>query len=659
MEDKLPDIKIGVATHKQFDLPANNLFLPIHVGRAIANTSSKDGFLKDEEKSWLADNTCGDDTGDNISYKNRSYCEMTALYWLWKNHTADYFGLFHYRRYMAFADNIKESFCKEERNNGCLSTNYLNDSNLQYYGIDESSIRTGIAGYDAIFVKPISLQQAGINSNYKAMEDCPDYHIMKDVDNMIRVIKEKYPKMANVVDEYFFKHEYNYLYNCFVMKSNVFDQFCSWLFDILFEMEKYVDTTYYSVKQFRVFGLLAERLVGIWALWMYSQNIFKIKEVPLLFVEYPEGVQPLRPAFEVNNIAIVSNFNNNYAPVFDVFLKSALDNISVENNYDFIVLSKDICTNYKNKLIKTCSAYSNVSIRFYNPRAVFDDIDFIPLPEVYSPDLYYRIVIPNLLEHYNKVLVVDADMICREDLAVLYNSDVADVLAAGVRDTVFQGQVNGIEQGRYQYVKNYMKMDNPYDYINTGVLLFNCEKYRERYSLDYLKTFIKQHIDKVIVFEQDMLNMLLRGNIKFLDQRWNIYTKTNNWVVDMLNGAPRGFKAYYDEAVKSSCGILHFANSPKPWQEPASDFADSWWAYARNSCFYEYFLKNLTSVNNFNGQAIIDLILDIKNWRKNILYYWKYKALKNILLGNSRTRYVNKARLYKSKIRNAKPYVKL
>ena len=81
------DIKILVATHKQYWMPEDKIYLPIHVGRV--------------EKADLG--YLGDDTGDNISAKNANYCELTGLYWAWKNLKCDYIGLCHYRRYFAHA----------------------------------------------------------------------------------------------------------------------------------------------------------------------------------------------------------------------------------------------------------------------------------------------------------------------------------------------------------------------------------------------------------------------------------------------------------------------------------------------------------------------------------------------------------------------------
>ena len=77
------NIKILVATHKQYWMPEDSVYLPIHVGR---KDKSDIGYI-------------GDHTGDNISSKNANYCELTGLYWAWKNLDADYIGLVHYRRY--------------------------------------------------------------------------------------------------------------------------------------------------------------------------------------------------------------------------------------------------------------------------------------------------------------------------------------------------------------------------------------------------------------------------------------------------------------------------------------------------------------------------------------------------------------------------------
>ena len=79
------DIKVIVAAHKPYRMPQDSMYLPLHVGRALA----------DHNLGWQ-----GDNTGDNISLKNPYYCELTGLYWAWKNLKADAIGLVHYRRFL-------------------------------------------------------------------------------------------------------------------------------------------------------------------------------------------------------------------------------------------------------------------------------------------------------------------------------------------------------------------------------------------------------------------------------------------------------------------------------------------------------------------------------------------------------------------------------
>ena len=80
-------IKILIACHRQYAVPDGPCYLPVEVGAAL-HTQPIPGFTPDN-------------TGDNISEKNKNYCELTALYWAWKNLDADTSGLVHYRRYFS------------------------------------------------------------------------------------------------------------------------------------------------------------------------------------------------------------------------------------------------------------------------------------------------------------------------------------------------------------------------------------------------------------------------------------------------------------------------------------------------------------------------------------------------------------------------------
>lgn len=83
-------IKIAIATHKYYPMPIDSCYIPLYIGH-------KKGTPKVEEQYQY------EDEGQNISNKNSLYCELTAMYWIWKNVKADYYGLFHYRRYLTFA----------------------------------------------------------------------------------------------------------------------------------------------------------------------------------------------------------------------------------------------------------------------------------------------------------------------------------------------------------------------------------------------------------------------------------------------------------------------------------------------------------------------------------------------------------------------------
>ena len=96
MTKNTPTVKIIVATHKKYEMPQDAMYLPLHVG-AEGKTDQNGNPL---DLGYQKDNT-----GENISNKNAAYCELTGLYWAWKNLDTDYTGLAHYRRH--FGNHLK------------------------------------------------------------------------------------------------------------------------------------------------------------------------------------------------------------------------------------------------------------------------------------------------------------------------------------------------------------------------------------------------------------------------------------------------------------------------------------------------------------------------------------------------------------------------
>jgi hypothetical protein len=77
------------------------------------------------------------------------------------------------------------------------------------------------------------------------------------------------------------KRTIGHRFNMFIMKKEKFNDYCSWLFDILFELEKRLDISQYNQNDSRVFGFVSERLIDVWL----ETNSIKYKEIPCMFME--------------------------------------------------------------------------------------------------------------------------------------------------------------------------------------------------------------------------------------------------------------------------------------------------------------------------------------------------------------------------------------
>ena len=230
------DIKIMVAAHKPYRMPEDDIYYPVHVG-----AEGKESF-----------GLPGDNTGDNISVKNPNYCELTGLYWMWKNVPSDYLGVSQYRRHFV----VKKTKDKW----------------------------SGLAGRKDIEAK---LAQAPVimppMRNYYIETTYSQYahaHHAIDLDTTKEILQERYPEYIKAFDENMAKTD-GHKFNMFIMRRDLADAYCQWLFDILFELEKRLDISEYSENDSRVFGFVAERLIDTWL----DTNHVEYTEMPVEFME--------------------------------------------------------------------------------------------------------------------------------------------------------------------------------------------------------------------------------------------------------------------------------------------------------------------------------------------------------------------------------------
>lgn len=224
------NVKIVVATHKSYRMPEDKVYLPLQVGSA---GRSSFGFARD-------------DVGDNISSRNANWCELTGLYWAWKNLSADSLGLVHYRRHFKGAQGIATG----------------------------EELLADLAECDVVLPRPRNYFIETAYSQYAHA------HHAVDLDTTRAILQERHPAAVAAFDKAMASRK-GHRFNMFVMRRRFFDDYCSWLFDVLFELERRLDISAYSAYDARVFGFVSERLLDVWL----DMNDVRIRERPVLHLE--------------------------------------------------------------------------------------------------------------------------------------------------------------------------------------------------------------------------------------------------------------------------------------------------------------------------------------------------------------------------------------
>jgi hypothetical protein len=243
-------IKILVGFHKLWDLPAERFFLPLQCGKDLSDFGLK---------------MQGDNTGENISSKNLVFSEATMFYWAWKNIKKiyphiEYIGFLHYRRYFNMDNNAT----------GKNPVVLHGIPDMKYY--DETFIKT-LNNYDIILQEPHNLGDIDVRSQYIYGHGFASFSCAENI------IRRQYPEYINSFNHIFGKTCVSFN-NIFITKYKIFENYCEWLFPILFEAEKRLDFSDQQPGERRIGGL-AERLLNVYV----YHNKLKIDYKPIYFIE--------------------------------------------------------------------------------------------------------------------------------------------------------------------------------------------------------------------------------------------------------------------------------------------------------------------------------------------------------------------------------------
>ena len=254
----MKSVEIVIAAHKEYDFPKGDEYIPLQV---VAKIAKKDLRI------------ARDDTGDNISEKNPYFCELTGLYWLYKNSKADYKGLVHYRRYFTTA---RGKIKKENRLSSVLS---------------DQEIEELIKNYDLILPKKRNYYIENLWKHYEHT-----LHI-GPLEKTREIIKADFPEYLAEFDRLKTRKS-AHMFNMMLAKKSIFDEYCDWLFKILMKLEREMknDPEFvadYSTFHARFYGRISELLLDVWLYTKYpglktSDSVddeIKIKELRVIDIE--------------------------------------------------------------------------------------------------------------------------------------------------------------------------------------------------------------------------------------------------------------------------------------------------------------------------------------------------------------------------------------
>ncbi|MCR5063746.1 MAG: glycosyltransferase family 8 protein [Treponema sp.] len=257
--------------------------------------------------------------------------------------------------------------------------------------------------------------------------------------------------------------------------------------------------------------------------------------------------------------------DDNYVPFLAVAIASLLDHASSDNFYRIFVLITQLKQENIDKIQKLNK--ENSSIEFISLAKELDKIQgMFHLRDYYSKETYYRIFIPNLFPYYKKILYLDCDITVLGDVAELYNHHIHGFyVGAAVEEVMQTFEVFG----NYVEKADGIKREN---YFNAGILLINCRRWRKKLIAERFVDLLNRYKFRVVQ-DEDYLNVLCKGHVRWIDLGWNKTSYKND--------------SFDDKNLK----LIHWKINWRPWKYKNVLYEEHFWKYAKMTDFYDYLIN--------------------------------------------------------------------
>ncbi len=321
----------------------------------------------------------------------------------------------------------------------------------------------------------------------------------------------------------------------------------------------------------------------------------------------------IEPAFSANNVPVIFCCDNNYFPHAMTLVASIMAHASPTRNYDLLLFIDEIDPNRLRTAQEWMKKYSNARLRYIDISKMSSSLQMesFSLNARLSTATYFRLLAPEVLKNYQKVVYLDVDIICLEDIGLLYEEDISSYLAGGC-DDIWQITHSLIDDRTKNYWTSTLNMEPGSFYFNGGVIVMNLEAIRTEGIIG--EAIQKLRSNDLWYHDQDALNAAMNGRVKHLPTRWNCY----DWFDEQMSALENEAICRRIVIPRDDIGCHHYIIR-KPWNwDYLGNNADLYWQYASETPFHKETWRRLKTNCSLRKMAYLYLKLSVQLWNFTI-----------------------------------------